>query len=257
MDFYPLIAFIHYWLRKEDKFSIQSPFLATLYSGLKSHLKNTLDSPDPFLPQRKQLASDRDEIEVLDFGAGSKKLKSNLRSTYRVYKYSTSGRKFSTLYSYFCAQTPALHVIELGTCLGINCLYLATSTQGVLYSFEGSPSLLTKAKAINPFSNIKYILGDIATTLPKHLKQPQKVDFALIDATHTYQATISYLNALLPETHEESIIVVADIHWSKEMEKAWKEIIQYPSVTLSLDFFECGVLFFRKTLTKSHYVLAI
>ncbi len=257
LDLFPLIAYFKYWLKREDQYSLQGPFLATFYSDLRSHLKNTLASQDPFEIQRNQLAKDDEKIKVLDFGAGSKKLKSNVRSTSHIYKFSTSGRKFSTIYSFLCAQTPALHVLELGTCLGINCLYLAKSTRGNLFSFEGSPSLLEKAYTINTFNNINYISGNITKTLPEHLKTNDEVDFALIDATHTYEATLSYFKILLPYLKEESIIVIADIHWSKGMEKAWNEIREDLSVSLSLDFYECGVLFFKKGLSKSHYVLSI
>lgn len=257
MDIYPFIAYIRYWLKQEDRFSLQSPFLADLYTGLITYLKANLSTEDPFSSQRKQLAEDHEKIQILDFGAGSKKLSSNFRKTSEIYKYSTSGRKFSTLYRYFCTQTPAIHVIELGTCVGINSLYLASATKGNLYTFEGSPTLLEKAKAINPFYQISYIGGNIAETLPTHLNQDQTIDFALIDATHTYEATLSYFNSMLPFINDSSIIVVADIHWSKGMEKAWEEIIQNQTITLSLDFYECGVLFFRKGLTKSHYILTI
>lgn len=244
-------------MKREDQYALQGPFLANFYSGLREHVKTALASPDPFDLQRKQLAQDDQEIKVVDFGAGSKKLKSNIRSTSQIYKFSTSGRKFSTIYSYLCSQTPALHVLELGTCLGINCLYLAKSTRGNLFSFEGSPSLLEKANGIKIFSHINFIAGNITQTLPEHLKNNEKVDFALIDATHTYEATLSYFKILLPYLKEESIIVIADIHWSKGMEKAWNEIREDLSVSLSLDFYECGVLFFKKGLSKSHYILSI
>lgn len=146
-------------------------------------------------------------------------------------------------------------VLELGTCLGINTRFLAAVTQGTLYTFEGSDALLQKAKEPGAPSNVEYVAGEISQTLPKVLAQVQQVDFALIDATHTFGGTMQYFEAILEKSSSKSIIAVADIHWSKEMEKAWKQIKGHPRVSVAIDFYECGILFLDSKLTKSHYVL--
>jgi hypothetical protein len=45
---------------------------------------------------------------------------------------------------------------------------------------------------------------------------------------------------------EHSILIFDDIHWSREMEQAWGEIKADPAVTLSIDLFFIGLIFFRK-----------
>jgi hypothetical protein len=52
----------------------------------------------------------------------------------------------------------------------------------------------------------------------------------------------------LPHLNEHSVVVFDDIHWSKEMEQAWYEIQQNNMVTLSIDLFFVGLVFFKKTL---------
>jgi hypothetical protein len=51
---------------------------------------------------------------------------------------------------------------------------------------------------------------------------------------------------LLPALHEYSILVFDDIHWSSEMEQAWKTIREQPEVTMTIDLFFIGLVFFRK-----------
>ncbi len=46
-----------------------------------------------------------------------------------------------------------------------------------------------------------------------------------------------------------------DIHWSEEMEHAWQQVLQYNDVSLTVDLFQVGVVFFDKSLSKSHHVL--
>ncbi len=206
---------------------------------------------------RKKLLTDHQMLEISDFGAGSKRLRSATRRTSDVTRYSTSGRKFSQIYQFLCSQTPAFNVLELGTCVGINTHYLARVTKGQLVTFEGSKALWEKAQHYQKPINTTYLCGKIEETLPPFLNRIQQVDFVLIDATHTYQGSLNQMGMIRPYILESTIVVLADIHWSPDMKKAWDEVRNYPEVTLSLDFFECGVLFFKKRLSSGNYVLTI
>uniref|UniRef100_UPI0035947A4C class I SAM-dependent methyltransferase n=1 Tax=Aquiflexum sp. TaxID=1872584 RepID=UPI0035947A4C len=81
------------------------------------------------------------------------------------------------------------------------------------------------------------------------------VDFVLMDATHTYNATLFYFENILPYIQDSSIIAIADIHWSNEMDAAWNKIKSHPSVILSFDFYECGILIFDRKYTEGAYIL--
>jgi hypothetical protein len=70
------------------------------------------------------------------------------------------------------------------------------------------------------------------------------------DANHSYTSTIEYFNALLPITCQNSIFIFDDIHWSKDMTKAWDEICRNPEVSVCLDLFRIGIIFFNKGLSK-------
>lgn len=256
--FYPIYAFFIYWLKKEDRYSLQAPFIAALYQDLKTFLKDPSKQHQDLENVRHLLLNDHEVLEIEDYGEGSKKLKKQkFRKTSDITRHSTTGQKFSRIYQFFCSLTPALHVLELGTCVGINTLYLERAVKGDLFSFEGAKALWLKAQQYRKGQHTTYLLGDIREELPLHLQKRPIVDFALIDATHNYQGTTTYFKMLLPHLHEGSIIIIADIHWSKEMELAWNEIKIHQLVSLSLDFYECGVLFFKKGLAKSHYILSI
>lgn len=254
---YPAFSYFNYWLIQEDSFSIQAPFLSEFYFNLKKYLAASKDKDLDFEGLRKKLLTDPQLLEITDFGAGSKRLSSATRSTSDVTRYSTTGRKFSQIYQFLCSQTPAQQVLELGTCVGINTNYLSRSTKGILYSLEGSNALWEKAQQYQKPDNTTFVLGKIEETLPPLLKAIKSVDFVLIDATHTYQGSIAQMAMLRPYVKDTTIIVLADIHWSAEMKKAWNTIREYPEITLSVDFFECGVLFFKNGITRENYVLAI
>ncbi|MFC3974893.1 O-methyltransferase [Belliella kenyensis] len=252
-----MIAYLKYWLYQEDQYALQSPSVFEIYTGLLDFLEKQKKQNLEIEEYRSKLLLDHQELHIEDYGAGSKHLKNNKRKTSSITKYSTSSRKFAQLYQYFCQYTPAQQVLELGTCTGITTRYLSKATHGILYTIEGSKALWKKAQVHKKDLNTNFILGEIERILPKLLMKIEKLDFVLIDATHTYEATCSYFGQILPYTHTQSIIVIADIHWSPSMEKAWKEILKFPEVRLSMDFYEAGILFFNPKLPKDNYVLKI
>ncbi|WP_373497692.1 class I SAM-dependent methyltransferase, partial [Aquiflexum sp.] len=179
---FPFYAYLKYWLVKEDKYAIQSPLVFELYNGLLTFVKESANKDSDLEKIRDLLLKDKEILHIEDFGAGSKKLKNSKRKTSSITKYSTSSRKFSKLYQYFCSRTPAIAVLELGTCVGINTRYLSRATKGQLYTFEGSQSLWTKAQENGIPENTQYILGNINESLPKILREFNRVDFVLMDA---------------------------------------------------------------------------
>lgn len=254
-QFYPFFSYFRYWLVKEDQYAVQSPYVFELYNGLLGFINQSKERDLDIESFRNTLLSDNEICQIEDFGAGSKKLKKSSRKVSSVTKYSTSSRKFSQLYQFFCSKTPALNVLELGTCVGVNTLYLSKVTLGTIFTFEGSKALWQKAQIHQRLDNTHYVLGNLKDSLPYIIEKNHPVDFALLDANHTFEATVAYFNAILPKIRTSSIIAVADIHWSKEMNEAWENIKARPEVVISLDFFECGILIFDKSLPKSDYVL--
>jgi hypothetical protein len=79
---------------------------------------------------------------------------------------------------------------------------------------------------------------------------------AYIDGNHQYIPTMQYFRDLLKKSDENSFFIFDDIHWSAEMEKAWDEIKQDPAVTLTIDLFYIGLVFFRKENKEPmHYTI--
>ena len=250
-------AYFRYWLDKEDQYSQQSPFLYERYTKLISFLKAQPHGDHEIEDFRKSLLRDTTRIEVLDLGAGSKKVPQKHRPISQITKYSTSSSKFALLYQYFCSLTPAQTVLEFGTCMGITTRYLAKVTKGTLYTFEGAEEILKVARRDPAPDKTTFVLGPIVKTLPSLLETVPKVDFVLLDANHTYDATMAVFSSLLAKTHPDTILAIGDIHWNPGMEKAWKEIKSRPEVKLTLDFFECGIVFFSYPGPKSHLTLDV
>src|SRR5690606_3452789 len=80
-------------------------------------------------------------------------------------------------------------------------------------------------------------------------------DLIYFDGNHQKQASIDYFEKLLPLSHNDSVFIFDDIHWSPEMTEAWEYIKAHPSVKVSIDTFFWGLVFFRKEQEKQHFVI--
>lgn len=234
---------------------VHSPFV---FDFIK-HIKNDETQYDCYTEiesLRKQLLNNTDEIMVEDFGAGSTQLKTSKRTVNKIAKSSLKPKKFGQLlFRMVQAYKPAT-VIELGTSLGITSAYLANGNKHAkLTTFEGSPAIASIAqknfKALG-ILNIELIKGNFDDTITPFLEKTGKVDFAFIDGNHRKVPTLNYFNQILEKSHEDTILVFDDIHWSREMEQAWQEIITQPRVSLSIDLFFLGIVFFKRIFSDKH-----
>ena len=77
------------------------------------------------------------------------------------------------------------------------------------------------------------------------------------DGNHRKQPTLDYFEALLPTITNDTVWIFDDIHWSKEMEEAWKIIQKHPKVTVTIDTFQWGFVFFRREQPKEHFIIRV
>lgn len=107
-----------------------------------------------------------------------------------------------------------------------------------------------------PHAEISLLTGVFREQLPVALAKTAQVDLLFLDGDHRLGASIEYVEQCLSKAHPGSIFVLADIHWSAEMEKAWEQLSRHPRVRISIDLFQVGLLFFREEQRQpEHYTL--
>jgi predicted O-methyltransferase YrrM len=82
-----------------------------------------------------------------------------------------------------------------------------------------------------------------------------KLDLVFFDGNHQKVPTLDYFHHCLTKAHENSIFIFDDIHWSSEMDEAWQQIQGHEQVSLTIDLFQFGLVFFRKGIAKQHFTL--
>ncbi len=209
---------------------------------------------------RKKLLKDEKVLNIIDPGAGSNKIKSNLRTVKSIAKTSLSPKWQCELMSNIIKEFHYETILELGTSLGISAAYLANANRhGTVYTLEGSEPIAQIAMqtfARLNIKNVKLLLGNFDITLPTILDNINNVDFAFIDGNHRYESTLKYFEMILEKTHPESIFIIDDIYWSQGMTNAWNEIQNHPKVNASLDFYYFGIVLFDKRYSGHHKVIS-
>jgi predicted O-methyltransferase YrrM len=238
-----------------NRHGVHSPFVFEL---IEQVLRNKKKEP-VFMDiekRRARLLKDETSISMDDPGAGSSTSKSE-RRVKDVARLSLSSpdqcRILYRLVEHFKPET----LLEFGSCMGISTSYLAKAHECSVFSMEGHPELYriceeTK-KELGLHVNLKK--GLFQDILLEVLANMGKVDMAFVDGHHTEEATLQYFDQLKPHIHEDSVLIFDDIHWSEGMERAWEEIKSDQEVTLSIDLFWCGIVFFKKGLSGEHFKL--
>ncbi len=214
---------------------------------------------DQISKQRQRYLKSQETVEVDDYGAGSVKFKSNVRSVSQLVKYNATPELQGELISRFVVKYKLKTIIELGTSVGLGTMYLAKpDSKAKVYTIEGCQNLSEIAKKTfdeNNIQNTEFITGVFDDQLPKVLKNMDKVDMVYFDGHHKYAATKKYFEMCLPHASEEAIFIFDDIHWSAEMDKFWEECIVHPQVSVSFDLFRFGIAIMNKNVQKQHYVV--
>lgn len=256
------IRYIQYFLSASNSkgHGVHSPFVFDLITKVFNDQKKYPEY-ESIEQLRKELLSNKTEIEVQDFGAGSAKGLTKKRTVQQIASSSLKKPKYAQLMyrlaNYFQPKT----ILELGTSLGITAAYLAAAKKDArVITMEGAAAIAAIAQQHFQqlgLSNIEIVQGNFDETLASALQQfSSPVDFVFIDGNHRKEPTLRYFNQLLQQSTADTVFIFDDIHWSRDMEEAWEEVKAHSSVTLTIDLFFIGLVFLRKEQKeKEHFVI--
>lgn len=257
--FFKIKSYFHFLIKSTNKHGIHSPFVYNLVTKCFNK-KTTVDKLQLINSIRIFLYRNNDTIEVNDFGKGSKVFKSNIRKVSKIAKIAGISKKRASILlrvvEYFEPNT----ILELGSSLGLGTSSLSIGNPNAkIISLEGCKNTAKIAqKTFTHFhlSNIQLIIGEFNNTLPKVLLE-NNFDFIYFDGNHQKDATLHYFNICLNSVHNNSVFIFDDINWSKGMQEAWIEIKNHPKVTVTINTYFWGFVFFRAEQVKQHFTIRV
>jgi predicted O-methyltransferase YrrM len=259
------LSYLKFLWQSTNEHGVHSPFVFKLvtqclydkkhyseYARLKEH--------------RKLLLENKSTIDVTDFGAGSKVFTSNTRAINQIAKTAGISAKRAELLFRIVHYFQPEYILEIGTSLGLATSALALGNpKAKITTLEGCPETQKQAevhlqKQVSNFQNIAFENTEFKSYFkilkPETLNlKPETIDFIYFDGNHSKAATLDYFDLLVPTVTNDSLWIFDDIHWSADMEQAWEIIKNHPKVTVTVDTFQWGLVFFRTEQEKEHFTI--
>lgn len=249
-------GYISHRLRAKTRHGVHSPFVYKLVDEViyDFRARNEYQQIETL---RAQLLKDTRYITITDFGAGSHVNNNRQKQVCQLAKNALKPAKLAQLIYRLAEHFKPQSILELGTCLGLTTAYLAKAApEAHVISIEGCPETAGVARenlgklGIN---SVALEVGNFDHILPEVLAGREHLDFVFIDGNHRKQATIDYFLQCLPKFHDDSVMIFDDIYWSEGMQEAWETIKAHSEVTVTVDLFWIGLVFFRKGQEKEHF----
>lgn len=260
MNLHFLINLIkHYWQATFIDV-LHSPFVFNFYNQCIKRQKLGSYNILTIENLRKSLFKNNTEIDYTDFGASNFSRKTTIK---KIAKTHLKPARIAQVLYFTVKHLKPKNSIELGTSLGITTAYIATAIENNtnFLSIEGCKDIYKQASEnltkLNLQNNVKLLHGNFNNLFEPTLNNINTIDFLFIDGNHSYQATIAYFKMALNKINNQSVLIFDDIYWSKGMTKAWNEIKLHENVTVTIDLFFIGFVFFRKEQTKQNFKLRI
>jgi predicted O-methyltransferase YrrM len=251
--------YLRYYFTAGNRHDVHSPFV---YALIENVLRSR-EQPSVFKEVealRRELQASKEVLQITDLGAGSLTGAGSTRKVRDIARHAAKPPKFGQLFYRLVQYLQPECMLELGTSLGLSSAYMALAKPDAqVITIEGCPNIAARAHRnfeVLDIHNVQQLTGNFDDVLPALLQNQPRLDWVFIDGNHRKEPTLSYFEQCLTRSHEDSIFIFDDIHWTPGMEEAWRQIRQHPAVTLTIDLFFIGLVFFKPEFKiKQHFVL--
>lgn len=255
-----IFSYLKFIWQSKNHHGVHSPFVYHLVT--KCFYDTTIYTDYQALScYRKAVLNNKTVIDITDFGAGSRVFKSTKREVAQIAKTAgISNRRAKLLFRVVRYFEPK-SVLEIGTSLGLATVAMRLGNKSAnIFSLEGCSQTLNQCRLqlqkFNP-NNIHLIHTEFGDYFKNQQPSATNYDLIYFDGNHSQQATLQYFEDLLPTITNHSVWIFDDIHWSTDMEATWEVIKKHPKVTVTIDTFYWGFVFFRFEQVKEHFVIRV
>jgi len=260
MNNYRLAAALRYFIcaRHSKGHGIHSPFV---FDFINTVLLKKIpgDKTKVIKHIREKMESSKMTVEVNDLGAGSTFMSTRHRRLSDLSRQSSVHNRYGRILFNLASLYDGRNILEMGTSVGISTLFMSLGApSSKIISIEGCANLAEIAR--NNFSdaeagNIEIMRGEFDEQLTIIRKREFSPSMVYVDGNHRKEAVLKYFASLKELIAQDSVIIFDDINYSNEMNEAWNEIKSDLQVSLSIDIFQMGLVFFPEGMTKQDFVL--
>lgn len=150
-------------------------------------------------------------------------------------------------------------ILQLGTSMGISTLYLTSCAPDIrCIALENIPAFASIARTVfekaarNP---VDLRTGSLRELLPQALKDMEKIDFLFFNTLSEPENNDWLFETCLKKAGEETVFVFEGIRSNRQMRMFWQNVCRRPEVTVTIDLYSMGIVFFNKRLHKKDYIV--
>ncbi len=256
--FYQIKSYIKFLFKSTNAHGIHSPFVYDLVTKC-FYDKKQYSEYSILQNVRKTLENSGEEIEITDFGAGSRVFKSNKRKVSAIAKNAGVSSKRQKLLFRLVQYLKLNSILELGTSVGLATTAMALgNSKTEVITLEGCTNTSKVASTLFEKFQMKNISlkNEKFETFFKENKSLQ-FDLVYVDGNHDKENTLSYFHELKKRATHKTVLIFDDIYWSEQMTEAWQEISSDQNVTVSIDTYYWGLVFFKEGQVKEHFVVRV
>jgi predicted O-methyltransferase YrrM len=192
---------------------------------------------------RKKLLNDH-KIQVNE----AKQLKKSLRSP----------RLLQLLFRLVTYHQPET-LIEIGADNGMTSAYLAKACPDAnLLSLVPTAETAAVAKQnlnLLEVHNAVITSGNLTDQFKTAIAGTEALGLVYVSGKNSRSFVLNIFDLCLTKSNEHSILIFDQLYWNEEMKEAWQTIKNHPQVTITIDLFWFGLVYFRKGQAKEHFKL--
>ncbi|MDP3312361.1 O-methyltransferase [Lutibacter sp.] len=256
---FQVFSYFKFLIKSTNQHGIHSPFIYDLvtkcfYKNADKTTRNSIKNVIQFLK------SNPNTIDVIDYGSGSKVFKNNRRKIGLIAVVAGSSLKKAIFLAKLVNYLKPKSILEIGTSVGIGTSALSFGyPKSKITTIEGCSNTAKIAQeTFNHFglTSIELKIGQFEQVLPEILEN-QTFNCIFFDGNHKKNPTLNYFELCLKNAETTSVFIFDDIYYSKEMYEAWNIIKKNPNVSVTINTYYFGIVFFKKEQTKQHFTVRI
>lgn len=242
-------------IRYRKGFGVHSPFVFNLITKVIEERCQYYSFDDIGLV-RKRLLFRQDEVTYPD---RRQKGKIRRRAIGRIVEREAIRPKHGALLFRLANYFKSKHILQLGPSMGLSTLYLTSYASDLkCIALENVPEFASIARiafaeaAHNP---VDLRVGRYKDLLPDALEDMVRLDLVFFNTLYEQQNNYWLFEACLKHVHGDTIFVFEGIKNSRKMREFWQEVCRHPEVTVTVDLYSMGIVFFNKKLHKRDYIV--
>lgn len=150
-------------------------------------------------------------------------------------------------------------ILQIGTSINLNTLALSIGNSKItiqtLNACENTANISKKMIESFNLNNIVTICSINETLNPLIINNT--FDLIYFDGNFKKETTLYSFKSCLESIHNNSVFIFENIYENSEMLETWEEIKKHPLVTVTINTYFWGIVFFRKEQAKQHFTIRI